>query len=215
MFRKNKQEELITKLEDRISALEQSVTAGNSQLTDIGNDLGRLHKAVSEQGMSVEDLLEEWNERKSDDDSVKERFRECAQDEQRFLELFEAYQEQFYNLKRFVSGRDEAWARQIATMEEHLEHYRRMCGISVIGECGVEVDYGLHEVIEAVDTDQPDLDRKIADIYRCGYLYKGKVKRKAQVAAYCVRDCEADQNGVEAAQISHLRQRTEEETILL
>lgn len=184
MFRKNKQTELITKLEEKISALEKSVTAGNTQLTDINRHLEHLQGTVSEQGMSIEDLLEEWNERKADDDSVREHFRDCEQAEQRLLELFEAYQEQFRNMKRFAGDRDEAWAAQFAMMEKQLERYRRLCGISVIEECGVEVDYGLHEVIEAVDTDDPGLDRIIADIYRCGYLYKGRVRRKAQVAAY-------------------------------
>ncbi|MBD5489868.1 MAG: nucleotide exchange factor GrpE [Lachnospiraceae bacterium] len=199
MFRKNKQTEQITKLEEKLSALEQSITVETTQLTDINHSLDRLQRTVSEQGMSIEDMLEEWSERKSDDDSVKERFRECAQNEQQLLELFEAYQEQFRNMKRFATARDEAWAAQITLMEKNLEHYRQLCGISVIEECGVEVDYDLHEVIEAVDTDQPDLDRKIAHIYRCGYLYKGKVKRKAQVAAYRVSSREEDQSGTDTA----------------
>lgn len=199
MFRKDKQVELINKLGDRIAELEQSAVVGQAQLVDIGHNLDRLQKAVSEQGMSIEDLLEEWNGLKAEDDNVKERFCECAQDEQRLLELFEAYQEQLFNLKRFALDRDVSWADQIGMMEEHLEHYRRMCAISVIGECGVEVNYDLHEVIEAVDTDRQDLDRKIADIYCCGYLYKGKVRRKAQVAAYRFRSQETDQGGASTA----------------
>ena len=59
-----------------------------------------------------------------------------------------------------------------------------MCGITVIAEYGTRVDYDLHEVIETVETENPVLDKTVADIYSCGYIYKGNVKKKARVAAY-------------------------------
>lgn len=172
------------KLETKLEALGQKLSEGNTQLSDTARSLEQLQRSVREQGMSVEDLLEEWNERNAAEEDLRARLRECADKEQHLLELFEAYQEQLGSLKRFAGGRDEAWAAQIAMMENSLEHYRQMCGITLIGECGAEVDYDLYEVIEAVDTAIPEQDRKIADVYRTGYLYQGKVRRKAQVAVY-------------------------------
>lgn len=198
MFGKNKYTQQIIRLEEKISALEQDVANGNAQHADIGRSLDQLCRSVREQGMSVEDLLEEWNEKKSSEDSGREKLRQCAQDERNLLELFEAYQEQFWSMKRFADANDEAWAVQMGMMEKELERCRQRCGISVIGRCGETVDYDLHEVIEAVGADSPELDKKIADVYRCGYLYKGRVQRKAQVAAYSVNVPVGDSDGCNA-----------------
>lgn len=192
MFWKNKNAERITDLEEKLDAkldaLTQQILDENGKLAKVSGNLDKLQRLVQEQGMSIEDLLEEWNERTALEDELRTQLREGEEEEQHLLQLFEAYQEQFHNLQRFARGRDEAWAAQIAMMEQSLEHYRQACGISLVGECGTEVDYDLHEVITAIETAQPDQDRKIADVYRGGYLYKGKIKKKAQVAAYKFRD---------------------------
>ena len=208
MFWKNKNAERITDLEEKLDAkldaLTQRILDENGKLAEVSGNLDKLQRLVQEQGMSIEDLLEEWSERTVLEDELRTRLREGEEEEQHLLQLFEVYQEQFHNLQRFARGRDEAWTAQIAMMERSLEHYRQSCGISLIGECGTEVDYDLHEVIEAIETAQPDQDRKIADVYRGGYLYKGKIKRKAQVAAYKFRDSdEAAERGMD--------NRTEEE----
>ena len=188
MFWNRKNIELITKLEEKLEArlevLGQKLSDGNARLSDTARNLEQLQRSVREQGMSVEDLLEEWNGRNAAEEELRAQLRECADKERHLLELFEAYQEQLRSLRRFADGKDEEWVAQIAMMERGLEHYRQMCGITLIGECGAEVDYDLHEVIETVDTAMPDRDRKIADVYRSGYLYQGKVRRKAQVAVY-------------------------------
>ena len=148
------------------------------------NRFSQLHSYVHKHDMAIEDLLDEWAEKKSDEEDVMARLQESAQTEKLLLELFESYQEQFWNLKHYAAAKDESLTAQVALMEKNLEHYRRSCAISMIQECGVSVDYDLHEVIEAVDTADPALDKTIAEIYRCGYLYKGKVRKKAQAAAY-------------------------------
>ena len=156
-----------------------------SQLENSMNqNFSQLHSDVHKHDMAIEDLLDEWAEKKSDEDDVTARLQESAHTEKLLLELFEAYQEQFWNLKHYAVSKDEALTAQVALMEKNLEHYRRSCAISIIQECGVSVDYDLHDVIEAVDTTDPSLDKTIAEIYRCGYLYKGKVRKKAQAAAY-------------------------------
>ncbi len=163
---------------------QQLQNALNQTAGHMEQQLNQLHADVHKHDMAIENLLDEWEEKKSDEESVKARQQESDQTEQLLLGLFEAYQEQFWNLKHYAASKDGNWAAQIALMEINLEHYRRTCAISLIQECGVSVDYDLHEVIEAVDTTDPALDKTIADIYRCGYLYKGKVRKKARAAAY-------------------------------
>lgn len=208
-FKRKNQEDLYRRLEGQLTALSQDTAAVNQKL-ELLNDLNRnfdqfqchtsqttsqlensinqklnqLHSDVHKHDMAIEDLLDEWAEKKSDEEDVTARLQEAAQTEKLLLELFEAYQEQFWNLKHYAASRDEALTAQVALMEKNLEHYRRSCAISMIQDCGVSVDYDLHDVIEAVDTTDPALDKTIAEIYRCGYLYKGKVRKKAQAAAY-------------------------------
>lgn len=178
--------ELEARLESKMEALVQAVQDGNAHMADTDRDLKQLQGCVREQGMSIEDMLEEWNERKTTEDMLREQLGACEKEQGLLLELFEAYQEQFRNLRRFAEGKDEAWAAQIDMIDDGLGRYRQSCGIGLIGECGTEVDYDMHEVIEVIETGEPELDRRIADIYSGGYMYRGKVRRKAKVAVYAL-----------------------------
>ncbi|MBD5458967.1 MAG: nucleotide exchange factor GrpE [Lachnospiraceae bacterium] len=191
MFFTKQHSALLSRLEEKIQTLEQGIAAQkmqlDTQLGDISQNIVKLQTSVHKQDMAVEDLLEEWNDKQSDAEHIKRQFREYEQNEHRLLELFEAYQEQLWNLKRFAEEKDESLAAQLSLMEKKLEHYRQLCGISMIGECGTEVDYDLYEVLEAVDTEDEGKDRTVVCVYRCGYLYKGKVIKKAQAAVYRYR----------------------------
>ena len=52
------------------------------------------------------------------------------------------------------------------------------------GRAGERFSYEIHEALEWIDTDQPDLDMTVAEVYRPGYWYLGRAVRKAQVAVY-------------------------------
>lgn len=184
MFFKKKDKEFTTWLKERFHKLETGIAGGNRQLADLNGNMEQFRSALQKHDMAIEDLLDEWAEKKSEEKDIKERFREYEQNECRLLELFEVYQDQLWDMKRFAGTKDDAWASQITLMEDNLKHYLRLCGIDIINECGVEADYSLYEVIKAVDTTDSGKDGQIAEVYRCGYLYKGKVKRKAQAAAY-------------------------------
>ena len=128
--------------------------------------------------------MEEWEERRSDEAEGKTRFQDDERRENLLLELVQAYQEQFWNLRRFAEARDSDLAEQLGLMETNLRHAMQMCGISIIGECGLEIYYDLHEIVEVLDTPDSRLHGIVATVYSCGCLYRGKVKRKARVAVY-------------------------------
>lgn len=153
-------------------------------LGEVETHFTQLHSDIHKHDMAIEDLLDEWSEKKSEEDTINIQLKKAGQAEQQLLELFEAYQEQFWNLKHYAASKDESWASQITLMEKTLEHYQRGSAISIIQASGVSVDYDLYDIIEVIDTADPALDKTIAEIYRCGYLYKGKVRKKAQAAAY-------------------------------
>ncbi len=167
-----------------LKMLDEMETRINNQLDQLETNCDRLRTSVHKHDMAIEDLLDEWAEKKSGEDSIQAQLNEASQTEQQLLGLFEAYLEQFWNLRHYAASKDAAWASQITLMEKNLKHCQHSCAISLIQECGVSVDYDLHEIIDVTDTTDPALDKTIAEIYRCGYLYKGKVRKKAQAAAY-------------------------------
>lgn len=183
-----------SRVEEKLQAIAGSVEKDGRGLEKIEQNIEQLKAAVQKHDMAIEDLLEEWEDKETQKDGFRERLHDCEQSENLLLELFESYQEQFWNLKRFASQKEEAWSAQMALMEQKLAHCRQLCGISIIETCGTEVDYQLHEVIGVVDTTDREKDRMIAEIINWGYLYKGRVKRKAQVAAYRAVDTEKTEN---------------------
>ena len=174
--------------QEKLSVLDSLQTDVRSLLQTIGqleSRLDGLHSDVHKHDMAIEDLLDEWDEKKSDEKEVQAQLQEASQTETLLLSMFETYQEQFWSLRHYAdSNKDEAWAAQLALMEKTLERCRHSCAIDVIQDCGVSVDYQLHDVIEAVECADPALDKTVAQVYRCGYLYKGKVRKKARIAAY-------------------------------
>lgn len=185
---KRKYEELLQRLENKLEEKFREIAGewneGSRKLEEIDRSIGQLRTAVQKHDMSMEDLLEKWEDKESERDGIRKQTLEYEQSENMLLGLFESYQEQFWNLKRFADRKDEALSAQMALMEQKLENCRQLCGISIIEECGTEVDYDLHEVIEAVDTAEQDKDKLVAGIINWGYLYKGKVKKKARVTAF-------------------------------
>lgn len=180
--------ELDTAINERLYALEDQF---QQTFHPFESRFQQLHAEIHKHDMAIEDLLDEWEEKSSDEQSIKLRLQESDAAEKLLLNLFEAYQEQFWSLKHYAASKDDTWASQIALMEKNLEHCRRSCAISIIQDCGASVDYDLHDIIEVVPTKDPALDKTIAEIYHCGYLYKGKVRKKAQVSAYRFSEKEA------------------------
>ena len=197
-FGKNHYEQLLQSMESRVEEKLQIIAGGlqeeNRKLEEIDQNIGQLKAAVQKHDMAIEDLLEEWEDKKSKKDDFRKRIQDCEQSENLLLELFESYQEQFWNLKRFAEKKDETWSAQMTLMGQKLEYCRQICGISIIEESGTEVNYDLHEVIEVVDTTERARDRLIAEIINWGYLYKGRVKKKAQVTAYHAINAEMAEN---------------------
>lgn len=143
-----------------------------------------LQSAVNKHNMAVEDLLEEWEDKRSEEELASIKIKELEAMEEQFLKLFETYLDQFYDMKRIAGDKDSEWAKQLQFMEAQIEQYQQLCGIVVINSIGVKVDYDRYEVLETAETEDKDLDCKVAQIFRCGYLYKGSVRRKAQASVY-------------------------------
>ena len=89
MFFKKKEEAFFERMEEKLKNLEDGIAAGNRQSEELTEKIGRLQTTVQKHDMAMEDLLEEWEEKRSDEKEVKERFRELEKNESRLLALFE------------------------------------------------------------------------------------------------------------------------------
>ena len=60
MFFKKKEEIVFGRIEEKLKSLKDGITAGNRQLEDLTEKIGRMQTAVQKHDMAMEDLLEEW-----------------------------------------------------------------------------------------------------------------------------------------------------------
>lgn len=187
-------EEKLLVYEAKVQELAELTDEANRKTEELTKKLGQLQVQLNKHDMSIEDLLEELEQRSLDDDKLQICMDEHERSKRAFLDLFEAYQEQFFQARRFALKTDGQLEQQLALMEEKVSGFINKCGISVIGECGVSVNYDLHEVIEVRNVDNPCKNNLIAEVFRCGYIYNGQIMKKAQVAAYHISndDCGAD-----------------------
>ncbi|MCM1259030.1 MAG: nucleotide exchange factor GrpE [Roseburia sp.] len=146
--------------------------------------LSEIQQDIKKQRMAVENLTDEWEDFREEENSQAEQIPNWKQQEANFLKLYEDYQEQLEGLKRYADSEDEKLSRQLELIEKKLEKSRQMCGISKIAGIGETVDYDLHEIIHAVETDDSRLHEVIEDTYQSGYIYKGKVRKKAKASVY-------------------------------
>ena len=84
----------------------------------------------------------------------------------------------------------EAWARQLLLAGNAIREQGLSAGLQIIGEVGDAFSYDLHEPIEKVDTDRPELNMTLARIYQRGYWYRTNLLRKARVAVYTEKEAE-------------------------
>lgn len=175
--------------EDRFQNLENILSGDLERLMQ---EVGQLRTSANKHDMSIEDMLETWEEKEEKEDELRNTIKNLQETEQKLLSVFEIYMDHFFDMKHFAETRDEEWIRQMKLMEVQSEHCRKLSGLEVVDRPLVQVDYDLHEVINVVPTEDAELDQKVASVYRCGYLYKGKVMRKARVCAYRLETSEEE-----------------------
>lgn len=192
-------EENLKRIEERLERLEQLLQtrqqenealrrefSENRKAEEAGlsRELEQFGRKISRHDMAIENLLDMLEERQEEELSNRRRTQEQREEEEQFLGLFAAYQEQFWQLRSFLDGSGAAWSRQAELMEQELAKSRRYCGIEEISQIGETVDYQIHEVIEVIDTADMAQDRTVAQVFSPGYLYQGRVRKKARVAVY-------------------------------
>jgi len=78
----------------------------------------------------------------------------------------------------------EGWKRQAELMEQETAGLERKCTFQRIGACGEKVDYDCHEILAVHPAAREKQGGTVAEVFSEGYVYRGHVIKKAQVAAY-------------------------------
>ncbi len=181
------------KLLARLDELRSEISADTQSSADEAlKRLDGLHDSVGKHDMAIQDMLDSWEEWQDSLKDAMERLIGAAglrreidtalERENRLLSAMIAYHDQMYALRRATAG--SPWERQIHMVEEKTAPMRADCGLQVIDAVGESYNYALHDVAGVVEAGTPADNMRIADVYTCGYIYCGKVVRKAGVAVY-------------------------------
>ena len=184
--RTEKQDELLS----GIHTEQEKMTAG----------LNRAAEAVSQHDRVIEDMLDAWEEIREEQetqisrlqtslmDETKQRAEEAIRREETLLKTLTDFYDQLFTLQQAAAQtQNEAWEKQIGLMLAQQSEKLALSGIQVIGRPGDGFSYQLHEAMQVLETDDRDQDLRIADVICCGYLYHGKIIRKARTAVWRFR----------------------------
>lgn len=169
----------------------------NVVLQRISGQMENLAEAAGKQETAIEDMLDTWEEWQEKLDAqagnlqskllekAEKELADKMRQEHILLEMTVSAWDQLFNLKLAArNAGDETWLRQLGLAENGLKEKAMHAGLQQTGRAGERFSYEIHEALERIDTDQPDLDMTVAEVYRPGYWYLGRAVRKAQVAVY-------------------------------
>lgn len=150
--------------------------------------IGDTERQLKRHSEAIEDLLEERRAQEAVIERYEHQIREAGERENMLLALLCRYQEVTQLIEEKLCNMDqqhaEDWSGQLALFKKSLEGERRQCAIEETGRPGEPVDYRYHEILDAEDTEKPELDGRVAYCYRPGCIYHGRVVTKAQIRAY-------------------------------
>ena len=159
------------------------------------NVLNTLCKDVKQNGIDISrhdmaledclDMLEEWEKEKTCEQRQSKRL---EQERENLLEILEIYQEQLWNMRIYAEKNDSVWHQQLMLIEKIVQEKMVFSGLRIIDKAGCTINYELHEIIELKDTVDKNKDKTVSVIYRPGYIYQGKVQKKAQVSVYQLKE---------------------------
>lgn len=194
-FRKKKQEEnaeALRQLETDINQIGQTLETFKEELKEeLRQGRKEEEKWLRRQSESFEDLLEEMQEEKESRNAERRLLQEAEQREQALLAMVCCGREQLELLERQITkdgamsgDKREAWSRQFEVMRRETQKYMRSCGMEEVGNVGEPLDYDIHEVLSLTETKEEGKAGTVAEVFSCGMIYRGRLMKKAQVAAY-------------------------------
>ncbi len=170
---------------ERLSGLQESfMTQQAENIESLGKTVRELTSGLRKHDMSLEDLLETIEQASAKDQTLNEALHEEKARSASLVSLLMAYHDAMFSLRSVLQKNDETWAEQFRLIDGQLQGQLAKSGLEILSGTGVSVDYDLHEVMSVRETGDKQKNATIAEVYTCGYVYLGKVLRKAQIVAY-------------------------------
>lgn len=148
------------KLEDFSQEIIEAVDSNTGRLDEIAGFVNEKDAVIVQQSMEIKELMTENNKLYTNFTTV--------------LDLF-------YTIVSFIAGSgDTAWREQAEMAMRNVLAAAAEAGIEQIGGKGVLFDERLHEAVDTVCDEKLGF-REVAGLEAKGYLYKGRVIKKAKV----------------------------------
>ena len=194
-------EELRTRLEntaqmiDNVREMIASSPKSEVSSSELFEQLQKISTSVSRHNTVIEDLIESMEDAQEEQKNTLAEMKKIINQEEKaeiaslkssenaLLNLVEVYQDQIHILE-LAARSDPSWTHQFYLVRQKLTSQLQSAGITVIDQVNVAVNYDLHDVIERIDTSDPNLNYCVSDVFKCGYLFNGIVHRKAQVSVF-------------------------------
>ena len=202
IFGTKKLTELLERFRDGLRGdVKAGQDATTAKLDATAEKLDALQHSVSSHDLVIQDMLDSWEEWQDGLKGTAERLEsamrlqqrgeldEARRREGRLLSLAVGYHDQLHALRRAASG--SPWEEQLDMAAEALDALRVECELQVIDAAGATYNGALHDVKGVAPAPSPEYDMRVADVYTCGYLHRGKVVRKAGVVVYQYRKQES------------------------
>ena len=190
----------VKKLTKRNDRNNQLFLETKQSITDIDDKVDSVKKSIKKNSVALDDILQEWSKlRKQQKKVVKYIADSCYdsmlesqyfEDIQSLLDLILAYHEQIDTVSG-IFQEDSNLKAPLASMNQKLQDARHLSRMEIIGQKDEIVRTGFHEVIDTSEPVTPDSPLVVETVVENGYMYKGRVLRKALVIARAATEAEA------------------------
>ncbi len=192
-----KQERLLDELNGKIDTLQKQLESlasegtGSTDIIKLSESFGKAEKQLSRQSASVEDLIDEFQEYRSEQEASAKTRAEAEKRERQLLKLAVLQREQFELMRNALlegSGLTEeaklSWSGQLSMMDRDASKAMALCGVQETGCEGEAFDASIHEILQVSPAPEQSLDGRVARVYSKGILYRGQMLKKAKVEVY-------------------------------
>lgn len=160
-----------------MSAYQNEFFTENELFNSIDQKLQKQNKLQQKTCLSIEDLVEQVEKMTENESQIKDLEQENKMLIKTLMTSYDLFSEIILGAN---DSSGEAWYQQIVLQSKRLAKMLQEVGITLIHSQNDKLDLLYHKVIDC-EYDALKEDNQIIRYIKVGYIYKGKVVRKAEV----------------------------------
>jgi molecular chaperone GrpE len=163
---------------------------------DLKKTLKKLRSDLKQARKEKEEYLTGWQKERADFANYKKQeedrkaiFSEAVRERilSRFLAVIDSFNMAFANKEAWEKV-DATWRKGVEYIYAQMEAVFEEYGVKSVGAEGEPFDPNIHQSIDMVETDQKELDHKVAKVIQKGYKLGERIMRPARVNVYEFRN---------------------------